>query len=384
MKKELRVIRLPPEMYTGELFKRGLSLNVGYLTRELKKLGVKHTIITPKTNTKDFEGSPVIELPERRRFTLFRQGKDAYLAIKERFPKNDFDIIHTHSAGFFRLYAFKKKLNKPMIHSLHGNPVDIIRQPVRSLRQLKDMIYAYLFNRYIAKRADAIIAMSHYYKRDAVKYLGISSAKVHVIPPQVDTSIFKPIKIKKDIDLLYTGRFVVLKHVPFIVKVVKVLKETMPNIKVVLAGGVPEDTLYEEVLRLVKEYKLEKNITILPPVEHTELVKLYNRAKVFIFIALAEGVGKSLIESMACGIPFVTNMAPGEGEASFTNEEGFASIPITEQAFAEKIKVLLNDEKFREKCGRNAIKKVEKFYTSKITARKTKAIYEDLVKRASR
>jgi len=151
-----------------------------------------------------------------------------------------------------------------------------------------------------------------------------------------------------------------------------------------LAGGVPEDTLYEEVLRLVKEYKLEKNITILPPVEHTELVKLYNRAKVFIFIALAEGVGKSLIESMACGIPFVTNMAPGEGEASFTNEEGFASIPITEQAFAEKIKVLLNDEKFREKCGRNAIKKVEKFYTSKITARKTKAIYEDLVKRASR
>jgi len=372
----LHVARLCPEYYTGKAFNRGLTLNLYYLIRELEKLGVHHHLFTPKTNA-DHQGTiPITTIPLRGRFTIYRQGIDAYHTFQTH-KKYNYDLIHTHNYGFFNLYRYKKKLNKPMIHSIHGSPFDIKYHPLHSFRHFKEMMYAYLFTKYIVKRADAIIVMTMNYKRDMVKYYHTDPAKIHFIPPQVDAKLFMPKQCQKDIDLLYTGRFVTLKQVPFAVEVTRILKQTKPDISTYFVGGGPGDEQYHEVIALIKKHKLEHNITIVPPVDHKKLVEYYNRSKVNQFVALSHGVGKTILESMACGVPYVTNMHPAEGKASFTNKEGYASLPLKPDVFAEKILTLLEDEPLRRKLGNAARKKVETYYTPQVTAKKTRKIYDN-------
>jgi glycosyltransferase involved in cell wall biosynthesis len=192
---------------------------------------------------------------------------------------------------------------------------------------------------------------------------------------------FNPKKIKKDIDLIYTGRFVTLKHVPFIVEIVNELKKKKPDIKAYLVGGSKADNEYKMVADLINKYNLEKNVIIVGPQEHKKMAEYYNRSKMLIFIAFSQGVGKTIIEAMACELPFVTNMYPAEGEYSFTDKEGFASVPIEVNAFANKISILLNDENMRKSKGKAAREKVLLGYTPEITSKRTFELYRSLLKK---
>ncbi len=107
------VLRFCPEFYLGKEFNRGLSLNIFYLVRDLTKLGVRHHLFTPKTNSSHYGDIPITTIPLRGRFTIYFQGRDAYQTIGNTGVK-DFDLIHTHNYGFAQLYRYKKKLNVPL------------------------------------------------------------------------------------------------------------------------------------------------------------------------------------------------------------------------------------------------------------------------------
>lgn len=371
----MKVLRFSPEFNLGKEMNRGLSMNVFYLVKALKKLGVKQHIFTPSTNAEKWEDVEITKVKQRSRFSIIMAGIDAYKIIKNE----KCDIIHTHNYGFFTLYHFKKKLGVLFVHSIHGSPFDIKYQPIRNFKHFKEMLYNLFFNLYCCIKADEIIVMTNNYKRDLVKYFRINPNKIHFIPPQVDAKIFKPIKIKKDIDLIYTGRFVTLKHVPFVVDVVNILKKKKPDIKCYLVGGSEKDNEYNLVMDKIKKYGLEKNVYVVGPTEHRKMISYYNRSKVLIFVAFSHGVGKTLIEAMACELPFVTNMKPAEGEYSFTDKEGFAGLSIKVEVFADRIYGLLINEKLRKEKGRAARKKVLIGYTPEITSKRTFELYKKLL-----
>ncbi len=372
----MEIIRFSPEFNLGKKMNRGLSMNIFYLVKGLRKLGVKQHIFTPSTNTENWKEVKITKTMQRSSFSILMSGIDSYKLIKNE----KCDLIHTHNYGYFTIYHYKKKLGVPFVHSIHGSPFDIKYQPIRNLTHLKEMFYNLFFNWYCCLKADKIIVMTNNYKIDLVRYLKINPDKIYFIPPQVDADLFKPKKVKKDIDLIYTGRFVTLKHVPFVVEVVNVLRKKKPNIMCYLIGGSEKDNEYPLVMDKIRFYGLEKNIIIVGPTEHKKMVEYYNRSKVLIFVAFSHGVGKTLIEAMACELPFVTNMHPVEGKYSFTNKEGFASLPIKKKIFADRIYKLLKCEKLRIRKGKAARKKVLIGYTPEITSKRTLELYNKLLK----
>jgi len=191
----IRIARVCPYFYgKRENLDSGLKPYYFNIIKEMSKYKLPNDIYTEETDSKD---SPnVFTIKKRRRFSYLLFGYDIYKKIKE--SKKTYDIIHTHQAGCFMLYFFKNKFRPKFVHTLHGSPLAIKKVPIKSWGSFKDMLYFYIFNRYICKRADAIITVSSEAKNEIIEKFHINKDKVFMIPTAVDTSIFKKTNSKKE------------------------------------------------------------------------------------------------------------------------------------------------------------------------------------------
>jgi glycosyltransferase involved in cell wall biosynthesis len=90
------------------------------------------------------------------------------------------------------------------------------------------------------------------------------------------------------------------------------------NCKLTLVGSGPERTLYEKI---IAESKIQSNVEIIEWIERKELMKLYEKASVFMFPS-HEGAGMVVAEALSFGLPVICldNIGPGQ---YITSECGF-------------------------------------------------------------
>lgn len=92
-----------------------------------------------------------------------------------------------------------------------------------------------------------------------------------------------------------------------------------------------------------------------------------------------EGLGLSVIESMAAGTPCVGADGGGLREIITDGEDGLMFRPEDHNDLAEKINLLLDDRALREKLIANAKKKVREKFSIETTVRKTEELFYRLV-----
>lgn len=127
------------------------------------------------------------------------------------------------------------------------------------------------------------------------------------------------------------------------------------------------------LMELAKEYDLEKNIHFLG--FRSDIKTLLLIADVFCFPSKREGLGLAAIEAMACGIPIVTSNIHGIKDYSISGRTGFSCDPSDARSFADAITKLIQDEKFRFDCGKNAADVAESFSLTQ-SQNRMKEIYE--------
>ena len=120
----------------------------------------------------------------------------------------------------------------------------------------------------------------------------------HTIPIGIDASEFAEVSAKRDIDILGVGTFNAFKQYDVFIHIVKELSMTFPSIKAIICGEGTEKTRLEE---LIKNLKLENNITLTGLVTHGEVLQYMQRARVFIHPSLYEGFGAVCIEALYAG-----------------------------------------------------------------------------------
>lgn len=155
--------------------------------------------------------------------------------------------------------------------------------------------------------ADAVSAISESMRRDLIRNFGLLSTKVIVIPNRMPPPFLKSQreKIKKDIDLLYAGRFEAEKNLMFLLKVFADVVKKKSETNLYLVGeGRDQRRLEEEIKRL----NLTGKAVIAGPVADTQ--PYFRRAKIFVLTSLSEGVPLALLEAMAVGIPAVVPDIP--------------------------------------------------------------------------
>jgi glycosyltransferase involved in cell wall biosynthesis len=125
------------------------------------------------------------------------------------------------------------------------------------------------------------------------------------VPLGVDVdTLFAVAPHEQKSDVIFAGRLLPNKNVELLVRAVKLVKRTKPDLRCLIVGNGPER---ERLEQLVAELKLENNVTFYNFLEdHNELYGLMKSSKMFVLPSVREGFSLVSIEANACGIPVIT------------------------------------------------------------------------------
>jgi glycosyltransferase involved in cell wall biosynthesis len=150
--------------------------------------------------------------------------------------------------------------------------------------------------KWIRPEPKELIAMSYFLAKEFYKNHSIKPQ--HTLPIGIDPREFSPFTGKKDIDILGVGSLSPFKQYDVFIQIVKEMSRTFPAIKAMICGD-GSDRL--KLDKMIKDLRLENNITITGYIQHPEVLQLMQRAKVFIHPSSYEGFGAVCLEALYAG-----------------------------------------------------------------------------------
>ncbi len=239
------------------------------------------------------------------------------------------------------------------------------------------------------RRADAIIAVSDYTKRDAMRVYGVPEEKITVIPEGVHPR-FKRIT---DVNVLQAARSAYGLPEQFVLSVstieprknfvtlikafaeyVHATSDTKTELIIVGKPG----WLYEETYRAVHESGLTGRVRFLGYVDDDTLPVLYSLARVFAFASVYEGFGFTPLEALACGVPVLCSNATSLPEV--TGDAALLLPPLDVAGWAQALTRALTDADFRRDYGARGPHQAGGF-TWQAAAHRTQTLYDRVGKR---
>jgi glycosyltransferase involved in cell wall biosynthesis len=321
------------------------------LAREFIEKGHEVKIVCGglKKDTKNFQGmeliiykKPASNLSLKRKFFLHK--KRAFELIKK--IRGKFDLVFSGSHIFLndlkKVYDAKRVVwIVPSLRLVSENV------PMRTRKIFKKEIKSAI------KNVELVVV-----SRILKKYLEENLKKggnVRVVSPGVDMSKFNFSENKKNI-VLFVGRIEQEKNVKALISAFS--KAEMGRL--VIVGGGRE---IKEVKKFAKKSGRSKDILFIG--ETPNPYKYYSKAKIFVLPSKYESFGLVLLEAMACGLPCIAFKPDGKkiitasGEIIRHGKTGF--LVEDKKEMAEKIDLVLSDEKLWRKMSKSARREAEKY-----------------------
>lgn len=233
-----------------------------------------------------------------------------------------------------------------------------------------------------ARRADAIITVSHSARRDILRHYRVPPERVRVVY-EAAAPVFRPIadaeylaSVARRYRLpprfaLYVGTVEPRKNLPRLLEAFARRKR---------AGDLPHALVCtgrygwraRDVRRTVERLALGDAIRFLGYVPFADLPALYNLAELFVFPSLHEGFGLPVLEAMACGVPTIV------GANSSLLEVGGAAAEAVDatdtEAIGDAIVRLARDPEARRERARLGLARARAFSWRR-AARETLEVY---------
>lgn len=334
-----------------------------YLTNGFARRGHKVTIITSNYNglpeREAILGVQIIRVNSLRRYKEYCSFKEmlsfimkAELVAEKLMKQEKYDVCQI----FFGIpsgpigYILKKKYKVPYLIRFGGGDIPGFQERFTKIYKLIAPAI-----RVIWKNADCLVANSEGLKQLAYNFY--KKKEVKIITNGVDTEYFTP-KVTKaeEIRILFVSRLIERKGLQFIIpKLNEIQREVEQAVKLTIVGDGP---YREELVRLSKEYNVEKMISFEGQKDKKDILQYYQNADVFILPSKKEGMPNVVLEAMACGLPIV--MTPCEGSMEIVHENGIISdIEHFEQAVIR----LCKDESLGKIMGKNSRTLAEKEFS---------------------
>lgn len=220
--------------------------------------------------------------------------------------------------------------------------------------------------RLYARRATAILADSEYSRRSIVERLGVSPARVTVIPVALGAE-FKPAPLGEGVRsryalvppyILYVGNFRPHKNLPRLIRAYAALPVGLRTSHcLVLAGG--DRRHLPELLELAKGLGVADRVLFPGLIDDRDLPALYSGCALFVLPSLEEGFGLPALEAMACGAPVAA-----ANRAALPEVVGPAALlfdPEDEGAITKAMVEVLSRHDLREDLGRRGLARAHEF-----------------------
>lgn len=287
-----------------------------------------------------------------------------------RFLKSEskIDFIHCHWAFPNSIIAFGAqrlaKTSIPVISSFPGSDVTALSK----LKSLGKWIVRNIINK------SSYISCNSHDLKDELEKMGIDNNKLGfviygvnqvTISEDVEGRRFVRDRMnfkEKDIFLLMIGRFVNKKGFSTGIKAMKFILLNHKNVRLVIIG---DGILKNEYLDIIKKDSITEHVTFLGYVELHDLYKYYSACDIFLMPSKrlpADGLNVTVVEAMACNKPIIASNVGGNELVVFDNANGFLHAEDDFKGLAEKVNILIENQKLREKFGQHSRQLVENFF----------------------
>jgi len=289
----------------------------------------------------------------------FRDGMDVFHGLSNELPVSKPNglktVVTIHDLIFIRYPKLYKKID-----------VNIYKKKIISA----------------CKTADKIVAISNQTASDLQHYLKVPKERITVIyqgcnsifnekatPDQMD-------QVKKKYNLpenfvLTVGTLEPRKNAMLLLKAIARTKE---KISVVLIG---KSTSYQKQLdQLIHEEDINDRVHFIHHVDFEDLPKIYQAAKVFVYLSRFEGFGIPIVEAIASGTPVIATRGSCLEEAG-----GPSSVyvnPDNDKELASEVDRLLNDTAACEKMVQASKEYIKQFEPKQI-AERLMGVYKEVL-----
>lgn len=237
-------------------------------------------------------------------------------------------VVHAHTirTGIYAVHL--KKRNPHMLSILQHHGYDVLGITDGRFSNFGwHKRHAVRYGTKICNGVDLHVGVSKATLEYLHRYPGIRVKDEYVLYNGVDTDKFHP--LSKAPDNCFTigcvANFWKVKDHITLIKAIEILvNELSCNIKAKLIGT--GETL-EECRNYVKSHNLSKNIEFLPHLAHDRMIYFYNSIDLFVLPSYWDTLGCVYLESLACGVPFMTAEGTGIQELIPENEKSLWIAP---------------------------------------------------------
>lgn len=329
-------------LYCSSLTKGGTERVVVNLAEYMKNSGIEVTVVTQHLSEDEYTLPPGIprifsEITETEKkksrignfFARYRKLRGIWKAqqpdcILSFIGKNN--IMAVGTALFTRI---------PVVVSVRGEP---------------KCEYYSLMMRFLAKTLFALAA-GVVMQTNAAKafFPAYIRRKAVILKNPLNPSFLKPrFEGKRDGHIVAVGRVDSNKNHEMIIRAFTKIAEEFPQTFLTIYG---EGECREKLKELAGQLGVAERVSL--PGAVSDVSERIYRSSIFVLSSDSEGMPNALMEAMCLGIPCISTDCPcgGPGELIRDGENGFL-IPVgSEDALADKLRVLLNDEEAAERIG---------------------------------
>lgn len=349
---------------------RGGEQQIAYLIDELHFMGhsnfLMHPVKAPIADHKQINGK-FISIPYRKGFSI---NPIVSLKIKKIVANHKIDIIHAHDSHAHTFLYLSYTLFRLACPSVVSRRVDF-------------SISASSLKKYNYPKIRKIICVSDKINEIMTSSLGLSE-RIVTVHSGVDLNKFytecnlnlrdkynipKDHKIVANISAIADHK----DYPTFVAAAAKVLQWRNDVTFLMIGGNGGEE---ETIANLIKSENLSNHIFMTGYLKDAYL--LISQLDVFLFPSKMEGLGTSILDAQAAGIPVVSTYAGGIPELITHNETGLLSNIGDYNGIALNIISLIENPQLCEQIVNKAQSNVSK-YSKKITAQKTLLIYNHVI-----
>jgi len=279
----------------------------------------------------------------------------AFKELKKIINQNNYQIIHSHTpmGGIIARFAALKarKIGTKVIYTAHGFHF------CKGAPLLNWIVY-YPIEKVMANYTDCLIVINHE-DYDLSKQRFKAKQIEHVHGVGIDTEDFKPVNENKKMDLkksfgyqpddfllFYAAEFNKNKNQQFLLHSIALIKDELPNVKLLLAGEGPllnqckQLTISLEISHMVEFLGYRKDIKQILPM-----------CDIVVASSLREGLPVNIMEAMACGLPIVAVENRGHRELIHNNRNGWIVDKHDYEDFSNRVKTLATMEVLKHQFG---------------------------------
>lgn len=251
--------------------------------------------------------------------------RNTSLFIKNNLRLNDYCAIHSFSGEFGSILFKNEKKNDKVVKIFHVcSALSVYKEKLT----IKQILWNCNFND-VYKYADKVL----YVSKAALKYAK-NRQKSDVLYNIYDEEKFNKIEncAHNNLSLTQIGTFSSRKNQLFSLKVLTLLKNSFPNVKLNIVGKEIEAGYYNRILEFIEEKSLKNNVDIFN--DKTDRISINRNTSYVIYPSIQDSFGLVLIESQASGIHcFASNTIPQDADMG-----NIEFLPLNENCWADTIK----------------------------------------------